>query len=179
MTERKGVTTFKGKPMTLVGNEVHAGDKAPDFEVTDNSMNPVKFSSFLGKTIIISSVVSLDTPTCDTETHRFNESAGKLGSDVAILTISKDLPFAQKRWCGAANVKQVITLSDYKNTDFGQKYGVVLKEWNLLARALFIVDKTGVIRHVHYLKEISEQPDYDLILKETQQLLKSPAGSTK
>ena len=179
MADRKGVVTLKGKPVTLTGNEVHPGDKAPDFEATDNSLNPVKFSSFKGKTVIISSVISLDTPTCDAETHRFNESAGKLGPDVAILTISMDLPFAQKRWCAAAGVKNVVTLSDYKSADFGQKYGTLIKELHLLTRAVFIVDKTGVIRHVHFVKEVSEHPDYETILKETQQLLKTPASASK
>lgn len=175
MVERKNAVTFKGKPLTLVGKELHPGETAPDFEVTDNSLNPVKFSSYLGKNCIISSVVSLDTPVCDLQTHRFNESINKFGKDAAILTISMDLPFAQKRWCGTANMNQAQTLSDYKNADFGQKFGVLIKELHLLGRAVFIIDKEGVIRHAHYVKEVTEHPNYDQILKEFELVTKGAA----
>ena len=174
MGERK--VTFKGKALTLEGNEMHVGDKAPDFEAVDNNMNSVKFSSYKGKTLILSSVISLDTPTCDLQTHRFSESAAKFGKDVAILTISMDLPFAQKRWCVAADVKQVQTLSDYKSADFGKKYGVLIKEWHLLSRAVFVVDKDGIIRHAQYVNEISDHPDYDQVLKEVEKLTHSKAS---
>lgn len=172
MTERKNAATFKGKPVTLVGKEIRPGDKAPDFEVTDTQLNPVKFSTYRGKICIISSVLSLDTPVCEQQTHRFNDSAEKLGKDVVILTISMDLPFAQKRWCGAAHATHVQTLSDYKSADFGQKFGILVKELHLLGRGVFVVDQDGVVRYAHYVKELTDHPDYDAILKEVAQLHK-------
>lgn len=163
---------FKGKPVTLEGKEVKVGDKAPDVELTDNNLGNVKLSSFLGSTCIISAVVSLDTPVCDTQTHKFNEAVDKMGDNVKVITVSMDLPFAQKRWCGSAGTKG-ITLSDYKNAEFGNKYGLLMKDLHLLSRAVFVVDKNGVVRHVHYGKEVSEHPDYDKILKEVEQVRKS------
>lgn len=115
MSERTNLITIKGNPLTLVGNEVKVGDNAPDFTVVGNDLSPVSFSSFVGKPIVISSVPSLDTPICDMSTRRFNEAAIALGDDVTILTISMDLPFAQARWCGAADVKNVVTLSDHRD----------------------------------------------------------------
>ena len=164
MKERTGIITMKGGPLTLVGNEVRVGDKAPDFEVLDNDLSPVRFSSFGGKLCIISSVPSLDTPVCDMETRRFNEEASKLGPDVVILTISMDLPFAQKRWCGAAGVTRVQTLSDHRDASFGTSYGVLIKELRLLARAVFLVDRAGTIQYIELVKEITDQPDYVAVL---------------
>ncbi|MBU1713430.1 MAG: thiol peroxidase [Proteobacteria bacterium] len=160
MEERTGMVTMKGNPLTLTGHALKAGEKAPDFEVAGNDMKPVKFSSFSGKVCIISSVPSLDTPVCDMETRRFNKEAAELGPDVVILTISMDLPFAQKRWCGAAGVDKVITLSDYKTADFGKAYGVLIKELRLLARAVFVADKKGVIQYSQIVKEVADEPDY-------------------
>ena len=156
---------MKGSPITLLGNEVKAGDKAPDFVALDTSLSPVRFSSFRGKVCILSSVPSLDTPVCDLETRRFNEEAGKLGEDVVFLTVSMDLPFAQKRWCGAAGVTRVKTLSDHRDASFGMAYGVLIKELRLLARAVFVVDRQGTIRYVQLVKEVSSEPDYDAVLK--------------
>lgn len=164
MTERAGIITMKGNPLTLVGNELRVGDPAPDFEVLDNDLTPVKFSSFRGRICVISSVPSLDTPVCDMETRRFNEETGKLGTDVVILTISMDLPFAQKRWCGAAGVDKVITLSDHREASFGTTYGVLIKELRLLARTVFVVDGGGIIRYVQAVKEQTQEPDYDAVL---------------
>ena len=164
MEERTGIVTMKGNPLTLVGKELIEGDSAPDFEALDNDLLPVRLSSFRGKVCVISSVPSLDTPVCDMETRRFNEEAGNLSSDVSILTISMDLPFAQKRWCGAAGVDRIITLSDHREAEFGTKYGVLIKELRLLARALFVVDREGVIRYIQIVKEISQEPDYDTVL---------------
>ena len=164
MEERTGLVTMKGNPMTLVGLALKVGDKAPDFEVTGNDMKPVKSSSFSGKVCIISSVPSLDTPVCDMETRRFNKEAAGLGPDVVILTISMDLPFAQKRWCGAAGVDRVITLSDYKTAGFGTSYGVLIKELRLLARAVFVADKNGVIQYIQIVKEVADEPDYSAVL---------------
>jgi thiol peroxidase len=165
MQERTGLVTMKKNPLTLVGQSLKVGDKAPDFEVTDNDMKTATLSSFSGKVVVISSVPSLDTPVCDMETRRFNTEAAKLGNDVIILTISMDLPFAQKRWCGAAGVDKVITLSDHKKASFGEAYGVLIKELRLLARAVFAVDKKGIVQYIQIVKEIADEPDYDAVIK--------------
>ena len=164
MEERTGIITMKGNPLTLLGKELKVGDSAPDFEVLDNNLSPVTLSSFSGKVCVISSVPSLDTPVCDMETRRFNQEAGNLNADVQILTISMDLPFAQKRWCGAAGVDHVVTLSDHRNASFGTAYGVLIKELRLLARCVFVVDREGIIRYIQMVKEISEEPYYEAIL---------------
>jgi len=164
MKERLGIITMRGNPLTLVGNEVRVGDAAPDFVVLDNSLSPVRFSSYRGKICILSSVPSLDTPVCDMETRRFNQEAAHLGGDVAVLTISMDLPFAQKRWCAAADVNKVQTLSDHRDASFGTAYGVLIKELRLLARAVFLVDRKGVLQYVQLVKEVSREPDYDEVL---------------
>lgn len=155
---------MKGNPLILTGSEVKVGQPAPDFEVVANDMSAVKFSSYRGKVCIICSVPSLDTSVCDIETRKFNEEAGKLGSDVAVLTISMDLPFAQKRWCGAAGVENVRTLSDYRDASFGKAYGVLIKELRLLARAVFVVDKNGAIRYIQIVKEVASEPNYEAAL---------------
>jgi len=170
MEERTGIVTMKGKPITLLGPAIKVGQKAPDFEVVANDLSTVKFSSFAGKTCIIASVPSLDTSVCDMETRRFNEKAGQLGSDVVVLTISMDLPFAQKRWCGAAGVKNVVTLSDHRDASFGKTYGVLIKDLRLLARAVFVVDNKGVVRYVQIVPEIATEPDYDAALKAVKEL---------
>jgi thiol peroxidase len=171
MQERDGLVTMKGNPITLMGSELQVGDKAPDFVAIDNDLNPVNFDSFRGKVCIISSVPSLDTPVCDMETRRFNDEAGRLGDEVEILTISMDLPFAQKRWCGAAGVDRVQTLSDHRDAAFGQAYGVLIKGLRLLARAVFVVDKEGSIRHIELVKEIASEPDYDSVLTAVKELV--------
>ena len=171
MEERTGVITIKGGPLTLVGDEVKVGDAAPDFEVLDNELSPVKLSEFGGKVCIISSVPSLDTPVCDVMTRRFNEEAGGLGEDVAVLTISMDLPFAQKRWCGAAGVSNVQVLSDHRDAGFATAYGLLIKELRLLARAVLVVDKGGVVRYIELVNELTEEPNYDAALAATKELL--------
>ena len=170
MSERPGVITRKGHPLTLVGQVVRVGEPAPDFEVIANDLNPFKFSALKGKVCVISSVPSLDTPTCDIETRWFNEEAAKLGPEVAILTISMDLPFAQKRWCGAAGVERVKTFSDHRDAAFGQAYGVLIKELRLLARAVFVVDQAGTLRYVQLVKELANEPNYDEVLQAIKQL---------
>ncbi len=165
MAEAGRIVTLKGNPLTLTGREIKMGDKAPDFEVVDNDLNPVKFSSLTKKVYVLSSVPSLDTPTCNFETRRFNEEAAKLGSDVAILTISMDLPFAQKRWCGAAGVERVKTFSDHRDASFGLAYGVLIIELRLLARAVFVVDSNGVVQYIQLVKELANEPNYDEVLK--------------
>jgi thiol peroxidase len=156
---------MKGSPLTLVGHEIKVGDAAPDVELLDNDLSPVKLSSYKGKGCIITSVPSLDTPVCDLETRRFNQEAGDLGDGFRILAISMDLPFAQKRWCGATNVDRVITLSDHREASFGEAYGVLIKELRLLARAVFILDRKGTVRYIQIVKEITEEPDYDAVLQ--------------
>ncbi len=164
MSEQAGSVTFKGNPLTLAGNEVKAGQKAPDFVTLDNNLSPVRFSSYLGKVCIISSVISLDTPVCDLETRKFNEEASRMGPNVEILTISMDLPFAQKRWCGAAGVSRLRTLSDHRDAMFGTAYGVLIKELRLLARAVFIVDQKGIIQYKQIVSEVTNEPDYRTVL---------------
>ena len=169
--ERHGLVTFKGGPMTLLGPEVKVGDRAPDFKVADNSLQPATLDSFRGKIKIISSVPSLDTPVCDMETRRFNEEAGKMPDNVVVLTVSMDLPFAQKRWCAAAGVDKVKTLSDYQGRSFGLAYGVLIKELQLLARTVFIVDDQDIIRYIERVPEITREPDYDRVLGAVKALL--------
>jgi thioredoxin-dependent peroxiredoxin len=164
MQERIGAVTFKGNPMTLVGPEIKAGDKAPDFRVVGNDLAPVTLSDFKGKIKIIASVPSLDTPVCDTETRRFNQEAAKLAGNVVVLTVSLDLPFAQKRWCAAAGIEKVRTLSDYQDRSFAHAYGVLIKELKLLARSVFIVDGSDTVRYVQHVKEVTSEPDYAAVL---------------
>jgi thiol peroxidase len=171
MKERNGIITFKGNPFTLLGPELKAGDKAPDFAVVDNGLAPVSLANSAGKIRIISSVPSLDTPVCDTETRRFNQEAAGLPGDVAVLTISLDLPFAQKRWCGAAGIDKVTTLSDYRDRSFGQNYGVLIKELLLLTRAIFVIDAQGVIRYIQIVPEVTSEPDYDAVIAAAKALL--------
>jgi thiol peroxidase len=170
--ETKGIVTMKGNPLKLIGSEVKVGDKAPDFEVTANDLSAVRLSSFAGKICVICAVPSLDTGVCDTMTRKFNQEAAALGDDVKILTISMDLPFAQSRWCGAAGVKNVITLSDHRTTSFGQAYGILLKDLRLLARAVFVVDKTGIIRYAEIVPEITHEPNYAQAIKAVKDLKK-------
>jgi thiol peroxidase len=164
MQERKGIITFKGNPMTLLGPEIRVGDKAPDFHVVDTALAPVTLADFRGKVKVLSAVPSLDTPTCDTETRRFNLEAAKLPENAVVLTISLDLPFAQKRWCAAAGVDKVKTLSDYQDRSFASAYGVMIKELKLLSRSIFVVDGNDVVRYVQHVGEVAKEPDYDAVL---------------
>lgn len=165
MTDAKNTITISGSPVALVGGGPGVGKPAPDFEAVTNDMSPFKLSQINGKVLVICSVGSLDTSTCDTEVRKFNEQATSLGDDVAVLVISMDLPFAQNRWCGAAGVKNVQTLSDHKKADFGNAYGVLIKDLRLLARAVFVVDKKGAIRYIEIVDELSNEPDYEAALK--------------
>lgn len=165
MADMQATVTFKGNPVTLLSTQPKVGEPAPDFEVLDNDMSAVRLSAFEGKVCVICSVPSLDTPVCDTEVRKFNERATLLGGDVVVLVISMDLPFAQKRWCGAAGVKNVQTLSDYRDAEFGSAYGVLIKELRLLARTVFVVDKKGVVRYIEIVSELTDEPDYDAALE--------------
>jgi len=170
MTERKGLVTMGGSPVTLVGGEVKTGDSAPGFAVVGNDLSEVDSSEFEEKIRLISVVTSLDTSVCDLQTHRFNDEAAKMSPNVVILTISMDLPFAQKRWCGAAGIDKVKVLSDHKNASFGTAYGVLMKESRLLARSIFVVDKQGTVRYSEIVKEIGDHPNYEAALKVVKEL---------
>ncbi|MRR34115.1 thiol peroxidase [bacterium] len=171
MEERKGIITFQGNPLTLVGPELKTGEKAPEFRVVNNGLAPVTLADFKGKIKVLCAVPSLDTPVCDTETRRFNQEAAGLPDKVAVLTISMDLPFAQGRWCGAAGIDRVTTLSDYQDRSFAAAYGVLIGELKLLARAIFVVDEADTIRYIQLVKEITDEPDYGAVLGAVKALL--------
>ena len=156
-------TTFKGDPLVILGPELKVGDSAPDFELTDNSLGAVSLADTGNGTRIFSVVPSLDTPVCDQQTRRFNEEAAALGN-ITIYTVSADLPFAQGRWCGAAGVGKVKTVSDYKNGNFGEAWGTMIRDWRISSRAVFVVDSENMICYAQYVPEIAEHPDYDAAL---------------
>ncbi|KAB2334227.1 thiol peroxidase [Cytobacillus gottheilii] len=156
--------TFKGGPVTLLGQEVKVGDKAPEFTVLANDLSPVTLADSKGQVRLISVVPSIDTGVCDAQTRRFNEAAAELGN-VKVLTVSVDLPFAQKRWCAAAGIEQVQTLSDHRDLSFGEAYGVAIKELRLLARAVFVVDSNDEVTYVEYVSEATDHPDYDAAIE--------------
>jgi len=163
MADRIGAITMKGNPLTLTGREIKVGEQAPDATLVANDLSEVKLSSFKGKKIILSVVPSLDTPVCDLETKRFNQEASKLDG-VAVLTVSKDLPFAQKRWCAGAGATAVKTLSDFRG-NFGETYGVLIKGLGLLARCVFVIDESGKITYIQLVKEVASEPNYDEVIK--------------
>ena len=163
MSERIGAITMKGNPLTLTGHEIKVGDQAPDATLVANDLSEINLSSFKGKKVIISVVPSLDTPICDLQTRRFNQEAASL-LDVVVLTISKDLPFAQKRWCGAAGASAVKTLSDFRG-NFGETYGVLIKGLGLLARCIFVINKNGDVTYVQLVKEVASEPNYEEVFK--------------
>lgn len=169
MKKNTGIITFAGNPLTLLGEMIKPGDKAPDFTVSANDLKPVKLSDYQGKIRIISSVPSIDTGVCAAQTRRFNVEAAKL-EDVVILTISADLPFALGRFCAAEGIDKVVTLSDHKATDFGVKYGFLIEELRLLARGIVVVDKDDTVRYVEYVKEVTTHPDYDKALQAAKSL---------
>ena len=161
--ERAGATTMKGNPLTLIGPQLVAGDHAPDFTVVDGTLSAVNLEKTGRNVRIISVVPSLDTPVCDAQTKRFNEEAAQLPG-VDILTISMDLPFAQKRWCGAFGVDRVKMLSDHRSGSFGESYGTLIKDLRIHSRAIFVLDSDNIIRHVEYVKEVADHPNYDAAL---------------
>jgi len=162
---------FKGNPITLIGPELKAGDKAPNFTLNKNLLEEVSLQDYAGKIKLISVVPSLDTGVCDAQTRRFNEEASKLGDNVVILTVSADLPFAQARWCGAAGIDKVVTLSDYKSNSFAEAYGVLIKEFRLDMRAVFVIDANDTITYVEVLGEMTEHPNYENAIAAVQALL--------
>jgi thiol peroxidase len=162
--ERTNVVTFKGGPLTLIGPELKVGDKAPDFKLIDTGMKPVTLADSKGKTRLLSVVPSIDTPVCDLQTKRFNQEASKLPANIAVITISMDLPFAQGRWCGLSGADKVQMLSDYREHAFGRAYGVLIKEWQLLSRAIFVIGPDDKVQYAEYVKEVSTHPDYEKVL---------------
>lgn len=171
MQERIGIAALQGNPLTLLGPELKVGDKAPDFVLNKDLVTEVTLTDYEGKIKLISVVPSLDTGVCDAQTRRFNVEAASLGENVIILTVSVDLPFAQSRWCGAAGVDKVITLSDYKTKSFGLAYGVLIKEFQLDMRSIFVLDRVNKLTYIEYVKEMSEHPDYDKALSAVKALL--------
>jgi len=173
METTEGGTTFKGKPLTLVGPQIDAGDEAPDVTLLANDLSKVKLSDYAGKVRVLVSVPSLDTPVCDTEARRFNAEAAGLDRDVVVLVISMDLPFAQARWCAAAGIDRVATLSDHREAAFGQAYGVLIRELRLLARAVFVVDAEGKVAYTQRVREMTDEPDYEDVLHAVRQIMSS------
>ena len=160
--------TFGGNAVTLLGNEVKVGDKAPSFTVLANDLSPVTLEDSKGSVRLISVVPSLDTGVCDAQTRRFNEEAAKF-DNVQILTISVDLPFAQGRWCGAAGVDKVQTLSDHRDLSFGEAYGIAIQEHRLLARAVFVVDSNDTVTYAEYVSEATDHPNYEAAIEAAKQ----------
>jgi len=172
--ERPGATTLKGNPLTLIGPELKPGDTAPDFSLISRTLQPVTLKDTGSAVRIFSVVPSLDTPVCDAQTKRFNEEAAKL-SGVDIYTVSMDLPFAQSRWCGAFGVDNVKMLSDHRDGSFGASYGTLIKELRIESRAIFVVDRSNKIRHVEYVKEVADHPNYETALAAAQGALAAGA----
>jgi len=169
--ERKGIVTVKGNPVTLIGSEIKAGDKAPDFTVVDGDLKEVRLKDFAGKIKVISVSASLDTPVCDMQARRFNQEAATLPVDVVILNITMDLPFAISRFCTTAGIDKVHAYSDHRDASFGNAYGVLIKELRLLARSIFIIDKNDVLRYIEIVPELTNHPDYDKALSAVRKLL--------
>src|SRR5260370_1241860 len=167
--ERPAATTMRGNPLTLIGPELKTGDKAPDFEVVNDGLQPVNLEKTGHNVRIFSVIPSLDTPVCDAQTKRFNEEAAKL-TGVEIYSVSMDLPFAQKRWCGAFGVDRIKMLSDHRTGSFGEHYGTMIKELRIESRAIYVLDKDGTIKHLEYVKEVADHPNYEAALAATKTL---------
>lgn len=172
MEKRTGIITFTGNPLTLVGPEVTIGQQAPDFTLLSNDLQPKTLADFAGKIKVISVVPSLDTGVCDAQTRWFNQDATKLSDDVVVLTVSMDLPFAQARWCGAAGVDNVITLSDHKDASFGQNYGFLIEELRLLTRGVVVIDANDKVTYVEYVPEVTNAVNFDAVLEAIKALIK-------
>ena len=161
MEKRTGVVTFAGNPIALLGKEVKVGDKAPAFTLLDNGLGEKTLADYAGKVKVISVVPSLDTGVCDAQTRWFNQNVSKLGENVVVLTVSVDLPFAQKRWCGAAGIDRVETLSDHRDLSFGENYGFILEGLRLLSRGIVVIDKDDVVRYVEYVPEVTSAVNFE------------------
>jgi thioredoxin-dependent peroxiredoxin len=171
MIERPKAAFFKGQPLTLIGPEIKIGDRAPSFRLVTNDLSDLHSETLIGRPFILSVVPSLDTGVCAMQTRRFNQEARDIADDVTILTVSMDLPFAQKRFCDAEGIARVITASDYKYREFGPAYGVQIKELGLLSRSVFVIDETGRIVYAQYVKEITTEPDYAPAIEAIKQLV--------
>lgn len=169
--------TFKGTPLTLMGRALKTGMSAPDFKITSQELKEINLSEFKGRIKVISSFPSLDTPVCDLQVKEFNKKAAQVSAEVAIIGISKDLPFAQKRFCSANEIKNETVLSDYKASSFGINYGLLIKELNLLARSVLIIDKNDVIRYIQVVDELTSSVDYEAVLKNLEEVIKNPVFS--
>ena len=163
---RAGAITFKGNPLTLAGNEVKAGQAAPDFTLHffKDGMQTLKLADVKGKPTILSVVPSLDTPVCAIQTKKFNESLGALGDRINAVTVSLDLPFAMNRFCGAESITNIRPASDYQNRGFGQNWGTLIEELKILTRAIFVLDKNGTVTYAEYVPEVTSEPNYDQAL---------------
>jgi thiol peroxidase len=162
--ERSGQTTMGGRPVVLLGTPVNVGDAAPDFTAVDAAWKPARLSDLKGKVVILSSVPSLDTKVCSIQTRRFNKEASALGKDIQIVTLSEDLPFAQKRFCSAEKIDSMLVLSDTVDREYGFKYGLLMKGRSLLARAVIVVGKDGKVAYEEIVPDLSREPDYDKAL---------------
>ncbi|MBF0451222.1 MAG: thiol peroxidase [Candidatus Magnetomorum sp.] len=171
MQEQTGIVTLRGTPMTLIGAPLVEKKSPPDVQLLSNDLSPVRLSDYKGNICLISAVPSLDTPICDMQTRRFNQETLQIGGHVRVLTISVDLPFAQKRWCGASGLDHVITLSDHRETAFGIAYGVLMKEVRLLARSIFILDTSGILQYQQIVSEIGSEPDFNAALDALKQIV--------
>ena len=171
MIETKGIFAAKGNPLTLLGNQIKVGDTAPEIIASDNTLKDVKLSDFKGKVVVVSVFPSIDTGVCATQTRTFNKRATELSGDVVILTISKDLPFALGRFCAAEGIINIHTLSDFKFSKFGLEYGFLIKENQLLARGVVVIDKNGVVKYKEITKDILDEPNYDLAIAAVKELL--------
>jgi len=171
MSNSANTVTLHGNPLPLSGNPIKVGDPLPEVELVNNDLQPVRLSSYRGKVVVLSVVPSLDTPVCDMQTRRFNSEAANLSEDVVILTVSMDLPFAQKRWCGAAGVERVITLSDHRGAAFGQATGLLIEALRLLARSVLVVDREGVVRYSQLVGEVGDEPNYETALSAVRELI--------
>ncbi len=165
LKERKDAVTFKGNPITLIGNEIKEGDTAPDFTVLSTDLNEVRLSDYKGKVVVIAVFPSVDTGVCALQLARFNQEAASFGSNVQLLSISADLPFALKRYCADKGIENALTVSDHKELDFGMKYGFVIKELRLLSRGTVVIDKEGTVKYIEYVPEVGEHPDYEKALE--------------
>lgn len=170
MSKRSDVVKFGGNPVTLIGTEVKIGDKAPDFTALSPDLSPLSLSDTKGKVRVISVVPSIDTSVCDIQTRWFNEEAAKIDG-LTVLSISVDLPFALKKYCAAKDIANIKTISDHKDLDFGLKYGFVIEELRLLSRGTVVIDKNDIVRHVEYVANIGDQPDYDKVMTVVKQYL--------
>ncbi len=169
MAERNETVTLHGNPIRLSGRKVDVGDAAPEFRAVKLDLSPACLADHRGKVVILSAIPSLDTPVCDKETRRFSEEAGRLSQDIRILTVSMDLPFAMKRWAEKHGIQNIEFVSDHREASFGQGYGVLLGDLRLLARAVFVVDRQGKVRHVQIVKDVGKEPDYDAALTAARQ----------